>query len=224
MAHFEIVEQEKLKMIKATIDNETITAEAGALHYMQGKIELKTPTPSAGGFLKSMVTNESIFRPTYTGTGEIFFGPPTFGEYMILDVEEPWVLDRGAYVCSEPGITVGAFRNKAMTALMGGEGWFQTKVEGSGKVVLHAQGPLQIVDLVNDRLTVDGNFAVARQAKLDFKIQKAAKGLFGSATSGEGLVNVIEGTGRIYIAPVPNDYLSLTHHIRESMVMPVSSV
>lgn len=222
MAIFEIIEQEKLKMIKATIDNETITAEAGALHYMQGKIELKTPVPSASGFLKSMVTQETVFRPTYTGSGQIFFGPPTLGEYMILDVEEPWVLDRGAYVCSESGIEVGAFRNKAMTALMAGEGWFQTKVEGKGKVVLHAQGPLQIIDLVNDTLTVDGSFAVARQAKLDFRIQKAAKGFLSSAASGEGLVNVIEGTGRVYLAPVPNDYLSLSHHIASSMIIPTA--
>lgn len=220
MANFEVIEQEKLKMIKATINNETITAEAGALHYMRGNIELKTPTPSAGGFLKSMVTQEAVFRPTYTGTGEIFFGPPSFGEYMVLDVKEPWVLDRGAYICSDSTIEVGAFRNKAMTALMSGEGWFQTKVEGSGKVVLYAQGPIQAIDLVNETLTVDGSFAVARQAKLDFRVQKAAKGLLGSATSGEGLVNVIQGSGRVYLAPVPNDYVSLSHLISSSVYIP----
>lgn len=220
MATFEIIEQEKLKMIKATISDETIRAEAGALHYMQGQIELKTEMPSAAGFLKSMVTQEKVFRPTYTGTGEIYFGPPIFGEYMILDVEEPWVLDRGAYVCSDKEIEVGAYRNKAVTALLGGEGWFQTQVTGRGKVVLQAPGPLQVVDLQNDRLTVDGNFAVARQEKLDFSVKRAAKGLLGSATSGEGLVNVIEGTGRVYIAPVPNAYVSLAHHILASMIIP----
>ena len=220
MATFEIVEQEKLKMIKATINNETVRAEAGALHYMQGRIELKTKMPSAAGFLKSMVTAESIFRPTYTGVGEIFFGPPIFGEYMILDIEEPWVLDRGAYVCSDESVEVGAYRNKAVTALLGGEGWFQTKVEGKGKVVLQAQGPIHAIDLVNDVLTVDGNFAVARQEKLEFSVRKAAKGLFSAAASGEGIVNVIEGTGRVYVAPVPNAYVSLTHHILASMVIP----
>jgi len=37
MATFEIVEDEELKLIKATIKNETIRAEAGALHYMIGE-------------------------------------------------------------------------------------------------------------------------------------------------------------------------------------------
>jgi len=72
MATFEVIERQGLRMVKATINNETIRAEAGALHYMQGDVTLESKAPSAGGFLKSLVTQESIFRPTYTGTGVIF--------------------------------------------------------------------------------------------------------------------------------------------------------
>lgn len=222
MATYEIIEQQGLKMIKATLNNETIRAEAGALHYMIGKVELKTQMPSAAGFLKSMVTQETIFKPTYTGTGTVFFGPPIFGEYMMLDLtKEAWVLDRGAFVCADGGVEVGSFRNKAVSALISGEGWFQTKVEGTGRVVLQAPGPLQALDLKDDRLTVDGSFAVARQAHLSFTVQKATKSLLGAAASGEGIVNVIEGTGRVYLAPVPNLYVSLMAQIVSAM--PVSS-
>lgn len=221
MANFEIVSTQGLKMIKATLNNEMIRAESGALHYMQGNVELKTPAPSAGGILKAMVTSENIVKPTYTGTGTVFLGPPIFGEYLILELNgEAWVLDRGAYVCSDAGIEVGAFRNKAMNALMSGEGWFQTKVEGKGKVVLQAQGPVQAIDLRNDKLVVDGSFAVARQAQLDFSVQKATKGLLGAAASGEGLVNVIQGTGRVYLSPVPNAYVALAHHIAANIYVP----
>jgi len=214
MATYEIVEQQGLKMIKATIDNETIRAEAGALHYMRGLIKLESKAPSAKGFLKSMVTQESIFRPTYTGTGEIFYGPPTFGEYTIMDLNsEAWVLDKGAYVCSDISVEVGVFTNKAISGLISGEGFFQTKVEGSGKLVIHSQGPLQSIDLNNERLAVDGSFAVARQAHLNFSVQKAAKGLLSSLTSGEGLLNIIEGTGRVLLAPVPNLYVNLVNEM-----------
>jgi len=218
MPSFEVIEDQGLKMIKATIDGETVRAEAGALHYMQGNIELQTKAPSAKGFLKSMATAETIVRPTYTGTGTIFFGPPIFGEYKTLELDNTaWVLDRGAYVCSEMGVEVGIYRNKALTGLLAGEGMFQTKVEGTGVVVLQAQGPLQAIDLVNDKLVVDGNFAVAREAHLDFAIRKAAKGFIGSLASGEGFVNVIEGTGRVYIAPVPNQNLSLAREVRNML-------
>jgi uncharacterized protein (AIM24 family) len=215
MATYEIVEKQGLKMIKATISNETIRAEAGALHYMRGLIQLESKAPSAKGFLKSMVTQESIFRPTYTGTGEIYYGPPTFGEYTFLELSnEAWVLDKGAYVCSDMTVDVGVFTNKAISGLLGGEGFFQTKVEGSGTVVIHSQGPLETIDLQNERLAVDGSFAVARQAGLNFSVQKAAKGLLGSLTSGEGLLNIIEGTGRVLLAPVPNLYVNLVNEMR----------
>ncbi len=221
MATFEVIEQQGLKMIKATINNETIRAESGALHYMQGQVELESSKPTAGGFLKSMVTKESIFRPTYKGTGTVFFGPPIFGEYMLLNMNnEEWVLDRGAYVCSDESVEIGVFRNKAVTGLVGGEGLWQTLVKGSGQVVMQAQGPLQTIDLQNDRLVVDGRFAVARQAHLSYAVQRASKSLLGSMTSGEGLVNVIEGTGRVYLAPVPNIYVSLIDSVAMRMPIP----
>ena len=123
--------------------------------------------------------------------------------------EAVWILDKGAFVCSEDTVEVGAFRNKAMSAMFSGEGMFQTKVEGVGKVVIQADGPIEKIDLNNDRLTVDGSFAVAREACLDFSLQKAAKSLLASAGSGEGIVSVIEGTGTVYLAPIPNVYASL---------------
>ena len=218
MATFEIIEKQGLKMIKATIDNETIRAEAGALHYMKGLIQLESKAPSAKGFLKSMVTQESIFRPTYTGTGEIFYGPPTFGEYTMMDLNgEAWVLDKGAYVCSDIAIDVGVYANKAISGLLSGEGFFQTKVEGSGRVVIQSLGPLETIYLQNERLAVDGKFAVARQAHLNFSVQKATKGLLSSMTSGEGFLNIIEGTGRVLISPVPNLYANLLSEMRLSI-------
>jgi len=215
MATFEVIERQGLKMVKATINNETIRAEAGALHYMQGSVTLESKAPSAGGFIKSLVTQESIFRPTYTGTGEIHFGPPTFGEYTTMPLNGvAWVLDKGAYVCSDIGVEVGVYRNKAVAGLISGEGFFQTKVEGSGVVVIHSQGALETIDLSDDKLVVDGSFAVARQASLKFSVQKAAQGLFSSMTSGEGFVNVIEGTGRVLLAPVPNIHVNLINEMR----------
>lgn len=224
MATFEVVLQQGLKMIKANLENEVVTAESGALHYMQGRIEMESKMPSAGGFLKSMVTGESVFRPTYSGTGTVFFGPPIFGEYMVLPLNgDQWILDRGAYVCSDGKVKVSAFRNKAFAGLVGGEGWFQTSVEGHGQVVIKSQGPIQAIDLVNDRLVVDGNFAVARQAHLNYEIRRASKSLMGSLTSGEGIVSVIEGTGRVLIAPVPSVYENLVREVISRMPVPTSN-
>ncbi len=215
MAQFEIVERECLKMVRVVLNQEHVRAEAGALHYMKGWIEITSQAPSAGGFLKSMMTGESVFKPIYSGTGEVFFGPPFFGEYMVMELTgEEWILERGAYVCSDYSVEVGAFANRAATALLGGQGWVQTSVKGQGTVVVQAHGAIQRIDLQgNEKLVVDGPFAVARSASLSYSVQKATKSLFGSLTSGEGLLNVFEGTGTVYLSPVPNIYQHLINDI-----------
>jgi len=101
---------------------------------------------------------------------------------------------------------VGVFVNKGAGGLIGGEGVFQTQVSGRGKVFYTSWGPVQRLELQDDRLTVDGSFAVARSASLSFKVAKATKGLIASARSGEGLVNVIEGTGMVMLSPIANKH------------------
>ena len=224
MANFEIIDYEGQKMIRATINNETIRAEAGALHYMHGQIEMESKAPSAGGFLRSMVTSETIFKPTYTGTGVVYFGPPIFGEYVTLTLNnEEWILDQGAYVCSDISIEVSSHRNKAATALLGGEGLFQTSVKGTGNVVIQAPGKVQRIDLNGEKLSVDGSFAVARSAALTFKVEKATRSFFGSMTSGEGLLNTFQGVGPVMLAPVPNLYQSMVDKCRAFAAAPTQT-
>lgn len=218
MAHFEVVTQDGLKMVRCVIADETVKAESGALHYMLGQIEIASTPPSVGGFLKSLVTSENIFRPTYTGTGEIYFGPPIFGEYEILDLShEEWILDQGAYVCSDMGLEIGAWRNKSVAAMFGGEGWFQTSVKGSGKVVIQAPGKVQRIELNGNKLSVDGRFAIARTADVKFEVQKATKSMLGAVTSGEGLLSTFAGTGSVLIAPIPNVFQNLVSAISSAI-------
>ena len=58
------------------------------------------------------------------------------------------------------------------------------------------------IKLQNDVLKVDGNFAIAWSRSLKFTVERSGKTLIGSAASGEGLVNVYRGTGKVLLAPV----------------------
>ena len=201
MITFEVQTKELLRIVKVNLQNDAVRVEAGAMYYMKGNIAMEAKGPSAGGFLKALATQESAVKPVYRGTGDLFL-EPSYGEFTILELAgEEWVLDKGAYYASEMGVDVGAFTNKAMSGLFSGEGFFQTRVVGKGKVVIASGGPLEAVDLNNERLVVDGSFAVARTGNIEFKVEKATKGLFGTAVSGEGLVNTFTGTGRVLIAP-----------------------
>lgn len=63
---------------------------------------------------------------------------------------------------------------------------------------------LIVIDLENDEIKIDGNMAVCWSSNLQFTVERSTKTLLGSAMSGEGLVNVYRGTGRVMMSPVAN--------------------
>lgn len=211
--NFEVVEKETLKFLKAEFESSAVRYESGGMYYMQGNLDLEANMPSAGGFLKAMVTRESVVKPVIRGSGTVWF-EPSFGNFTIMDLKnEEWILDKGAYFASEMGIEIGSFTNKSISGLFSGEGFFQTKVSGSGKVVILSNGPLETIELNNGKLVVDGSFAVARQASVQLTVAKANKGIFGSMISGEGIVNTFTGTGKVLIAPAANRYITLINYL-----------
>ena len=143
---FEVIEKETLKFLKAEFDNSAVRYESGGMYYMQGDLELEANLPSAGGFLKAMVTRESVVKPVISGSGTVWF-EPSFGNFTIMDLHgEEWILDKGVYFASEMGIEIGSYTNKSISGFFSGEGFFQTKVSGSGKVVILSNGPPETVE------------------------------------------------------------------------------
>ena len=208
---FEIIKKEEFNMVKVKLENAAFRYEAGALHYMIGNLKLESKAPGMGKMMKSLVTRERVVKPVISGTGEVFL-QPSYGEYYIMDLQdESWILDRGAYFASEMDIEIGSFTNKAVSAMFSGEKWFQTNVKGTGKVIITTPGPIQVLELNNEKLVVDGSFAVARTSGVNLKVTRASKGIFSSIISGEGLLNTFSGTGKVLIAPVSNYINSLVY-------------
>ena len=102
-------------------------------------------------------------------------------------------------------------RKSISSAVLGGEGFFNLSLVGRGAVALESNVPedeLIEVELENDELKIDGNLAVCWSSNLDFTVERSTGTLVGSAVSGEGLVNVYRGTGRVLMSPVaPTDSL-----------------
>lgn len=96
-------------------------------------------------------------------------------------------------------------RSNLSSAVAGGEGLFNLSLNGSGVFCIEADCPreeLVEITLQNDVLKVDGNMAVAWSGSLEFTVERSGKSLIGSAASGEGLVNVYRGTGKVMMAPI----------------------
>jgi uncharacterized protein (AIM24 family) len=205
MARFEVLEREGQFHVRCVLDDETVRTESGALHYMRGDLRMEARTPGIGGVLKAFASGETVFRPTYTGTGELHL-EPSFGGFHVMELDgETWILESGAYFASESGLAVDVHREQTMTALRSGEGLvdFQTKVSGRGKLVIATPGPVEETRLDGERMVVDGRYVLAREASIAYGAGRATKSLVGSVTSGEGLVRTYEGRGRLLLAPIP---------------------
>ncbi|MED4732023.1 hypothetical protein D1872_201310 [compost metagenome] len=199
----------KLHQIKATLNEGSFTVEQGALQYLKGRIALQNTTGGMAGMaqrlLNSALTKEAVFRPTYMGTGEIYL-EPSFGHYATIPVaNQRVVLDKGIYFAGDSSLKITSVVQKNVSsALFGGEGLFQTEVSGSGLLIINSPVPLNevhIVELQNDRLQVDGTFAFARIGDISFSVERSAKSMVGSMTSGDGLLQTFEGTGQVWLAP-----------------------
>ena len=191
--------------------------QAGAMQWMSGDVTTSSNVKGVGDFLGKMVsaavTNESAVKPLYQGTGRMML-EPTYRYIILLDVSK-WgtvVLDDGLFLACENTLTQKTVaRSNLSSAVLGGEGLFNLALTGNGIAALECHVPYEeLIEVVleNDVMKIDGNMAVAWSGSLDFTVEKSGKSLLGSAVSGEGLVNVYRGTGRILLAPTASNYSS----------------
>jgi len=200
---------ERYKQVRILLNNGSVVTEAGALHFHKGNITAENKMGGASGLMKkfasSMLTNESTFKPVYSGVGEVYL-EPTFGHFLIYHLNnEEIIVDKGLFYCCESTVKVGvAAQTSISAAVKGGEGLFQTKLSGTGICVLHSPVPAREIlkmELYNERLQVDGNFAILRTGDIRFTVEKSTKSILGSMTSGEGLLQTFTGTGEVWLAP-----------------------
>ncbi|MBR3316599.1 MAG: AIM24 family protein [Atopobiaceae bacterium] len=200
------------RQVVCSLSVSPVTVQAGAMQWMVGDVEARTGVKGVGDFfgkaLRGAVTNESAIKPEYTGTGLLVL-EPTYKHIVLLDVGK-WnggvVLDDGLFLACESNIQHKTIaRSTVSSAVAGGEGLFNLGLFGSGVACLESPCPreeLIEIELNNDVLKIDGNMAVAWSASLQFTVERSGKSLIGSAASGEGLVNVYRGTGRVLMSPV----------------------
>lgn len=207
----------KVRQIAIYLNDDKVTIEKGAMSYFQGNINMVsgvTPGNAIGRFVRGAVTGEQMAQPEYTGTGMLVL-EPSFKHFLVLELApgESIIVDDGMFYVAQGSVQVKTVAQKNISsALAGGETIFQQQLTGPGLIVLESPVPMSEIDqidLENDTLKVDGNFAILRSSSLNFTVERSAKTLIGSAVSGEGLVNVYRGTGQIWLAPSIKVYKTL---------------
>jgi uncharacterized protein (AIM24 family) len=102
-------------------------------------------------------------------------------------------------------VTLGLYREAVVTSLWAGEGFidYQTKLGGHGIAVLNADGPVHEVRLKEESISVEGKLVIARTAGLRYRVRRPVNNLIGYWLSGESVVRIYSGTGRLLMSTTP---------------------
>jgi len=211
-AYFSSQMNVRKRQVVCDVAASNVTVQAGAMQWMVGDVRATTGLKGVGDLfgkaMRGSVTGESAIKPEYTGSGTLVL-EPTYKHILLVDLKD-WngsiVLDDGLFLACESTLKHKAvMRSNVSSAVLGNEGLFNLGIQGQGVVCLESPCPREErveIWLENDVLKVDGNFAIAWSGSLDFTVERSGKTLLGSAASGEGLVNVYRGTGKVLLAPV----------------------
>ena len=201
----------KKRQLVCDLSKAHVTIQAGAMQWMLGNVNattgIKGVTDFLGKAMRRKASGESAIKPEYTGDGLLVL-EPTYKHLILLDCAD-WggsiVLDDGLFLACDSNLKhKSVMRSNFSSAVAGGEGLFNLSLNGSGTFCIESECPqeeLIEITLQNDVLKIDGNYAIAWSGSLDFTVERSGKSLIGSAASGEGLVNVYRGTGKVLMMP-----------------------
>ncbi len=208
----------RLRQLRITLQGGGAVIEPGMLQFSKGAITTNTSAGGAWGMLKRLMqqrlNNESVFRTTFQGDGEIYT-EPTFDHYLLTRIQpgEEAVVDDGRYVASEHGVDTSLAIKKSLSSVFfSKDDVVRTRISGSGWCVVQspvAASDILRVELNNEELRVDGDIVVFRRGNIEQRVEMATKSLVGLVTSGEGLVNVYNGTGQVWLAPSEHGFTQL---------------
>jgi len=216
----------EMQYVEIELDpGESAVAEAGAMMYKDGTVQMETifgdgsSSSMSGTFMdklvgagKRILTGESLFMTVFTHTGSgkahVAFGAPYPGNILpikLSDVGGCLICQKDSYLCAAKGVSISIyFQRKILTGLFGGEGFIMQKLDGNGMVFIHAGGTVMERRLsAGEILHVDTGCIVAFEPSVQFDIQQTGNiktALFG----GEGFFfAVLQGPGKIWLQSLP---------------------
>jgi uncharacterized protein (TIGR00266 family) len=191
-------------MLEVSINKgEEITAEAGALVYMKGDIEIKTRMRNKG-FLKSvkvaMLGGETFFVNDFVANEDNCIlgltGPP-IGDIFKITLDEEYIIQSGAYIASTSGVDLDTKWQGFTKGLFGTE-LFMLKASGKGDVFVNSYGSIIEKTLEHrEKMLLDNYHLVALTANSEYDVVKVG-GLKTTILGGEGLATDITGPAKVY--------------------------
>jgi uncharacterized protein (TIGR00266 family) len=204
---YEIKYKPSYALLVVNLDQgETITAESGAMTYMDPTIEAHTRKREKsllGSLGLSIFGGQSFWVNDYTaerGTGEVGFVAAPVGDIEKLEIkpDQSFIIQKSAYIASTQGIDLDV-KWEGFTKGLFGQGLFMLKATGNGQLFINTFGAIDTHTLAaGQTLIVDNFHLVGFSASCSYKVTKFG-GLKETLLGGEGLVTQITGPGEVHI-------------------------
>ncbi len=186
--------------------NESVTAEAGAMTYMDSNIDVRTRRREKsilGTIGLKLIGGQSFFVNDYTAQqapGDVAFVSAPVGDIETLEVKpsQGYIIQSSSYIASTQNVDLD-IKWQGFTKGLFGQGLFMIKVTGDGTLFINTFGAIDKHTLKPDRTMIVDNFhLVAFSDTCNYKVKKFG-GLKSTLLGGEGLVTEIRGPGDVYI-------------------------
>ncbi len=204
---YEIKYKPSYALLVVSLDQgETITAESGAMTYMDSDIKVHTRKREKsllGSLGLSIIGGQSFWVNDYTATnssGEVGFVAAPVGDIEKLEIKPDYgfIVQKSAYIASTEGIDLDV-KWEGFTKGLFGQGLFMLKATGSGQLFINTFGAIDTHKLESGQTLVVDNFhLVGFSASCSYKVAKFG-GLKETLLGGEGLVTKITGPGEVHI-------------------------
>jgi uncharacterized protein (TIGR00266 family) len=190
---------------------EEVFAEAGAMLYMAGGMELQAKMQGGivKGLMRKFLAGESMFMSVFrcnVPQAKMALANPIAGKIFPIELQGNTILaERNAFLCGIGNVDLSvAFTKRFGAGLFGGEGFILQKLSGHGLVFLHAGGNMLEFNLApNEQLRVDTGCIVSMADSVGYDIQHVG-GVRNALFGGEGLFfAVLTGPGHVVLQTLP---------------------
>lgn len=204
---YEIKYKPSYAMLVVYLDQgESITAESGAMTYMDPTIEAHTRKreKSLWGTLGlSIIGGQSFWVNDYiasVGPGQAGFVSAPVGDIEMIEVKpgRGYIIQKSAYIASTSGVDLDV-KWEGFSKGLFGQGLFMLRATGNGLLFINTFGAIDTHTLApGQTLIVDNFHLVAFSDSCNYKVTKFG-GLKETLLGGEGLVTQITGPGDVHI-------------------------
>ena len=204
---------DSLRQIKVILKNSTIKIQNEILSYMKGDIEIKDKKIKSSSITRRLLgVGEKSGKISLSGTGEVYF-KPSFKYFSLIELnDEEIVVNEDIFYICEDSIKINIEDGEKLLD----KDKLQIKLRGSGIVILLMQVPEDEIvrcKLFNDKLIVDGEFAVLRSGSIDVSVESI--NINHSDISETEYLYVYEGIGEVWILPTLSCYDDFSEDIDE---------